>query len=77
MDVPALVAVVQEVGLDPPSRRHLVLVFLVVVDLEHAVLGDRGAHNPRDGGVVARGVGDPKPLLRRILAECIDDPLAR
>ena len=46
------------------SSGHLVLVLLVVIDLEHAVLGNRGADNARDGGIVQnRRVGEHRKLI--------------
>ena len=74
--VPALGAVHQLVRLDG-ARGELVLVLLVVLDLQHAALGDRARHDPGDLGVVALRGGDLEAVGGGIVAERVHDLLAR
>ena len=74
--VPALLAVGQLVGLDR-ALGELVLVLLVVLDRQEPPADDRGGHHARDLGVVALRGRDLKALLGRVLAERVDDLLAR
>ncbi len=76
LDVPALFAVLQPVGLDP-ALGELVLVLLVVAELEHPALGDRLVDEAGDLGVAAAGRGDLQPLLGGVVAERLDDFPAR
>ena len=76
LDVPALFAVLEPVGLDR-ALRELVLVLLVVLEVEHAAAGDRLVDHPRDLGVAAAGAGDLETLLGGIVAERLDDFLPR
>ena len=75
LDVPALAAVLQPVGLDR-ALGELVLVLLVVLELEHPLGGDRLVDDARDLGVAAAGRGDLQPLLGGVVAERLDDLLA-
>ena len=75
LDVPALFAVLQPVGLDR-ALGELVLVLLVVLEVEHAAAGDRLVDDPGDLGVAAAGRGDLQPLLGGVVAERFDDLLA-
>ena len=76
LDVPALATVLEPVGLDR-ALRELVLVLLVVLDLEHAAVGDRLVDDARDLGVAAARRGDLEALLGGVVAERGDDLLAR
>ncbi len=72
LDVPALFAVLQPVGLDR-AFGELVLVLLVVLELENPAGADRLVDLARDLGVAAAAGGDLQPLLGGIVAERGDD----
>ena len=72
LDVPALFAVLQPVGLDR-ALGELVLVLLVVLEVEHAAAGDRLVDDLGDFGVAAARRGDLEPLLGGVVAEGFDD----
>ena len=72
LDVPALFAVLQPVGLDR-ALGELVLVLLVVLEVEHAAAGDRLVDDLGDFGVAAARGGDLEPLLGGVVAERLDD----
>ena len=72
LDVPALAAVLEPVGLDR-ALGELVLVLLVVLELEHAAAGDRLVDDAGDLGVAAAAGGDLQPLLGGVVAERLDD----
>src|SRR5829696_9035786 len=72
LDVPALFAVLQPVGLDR-AFGELVLVLLVVLEVEHPAAGDRFIDDLGDFGIAAARGGDLQPLLGGIVAEGLDD----
>src|SRR5207244_3493964 len=74
-DVPAFPPVDQRVRLDD-ALGELVLVGLVVVEPQELALGDGLGDDARDPRVVAGRAGDLQPLVERVGAERLDDPLA-